>query len=121
RHAAHPGGAWPAPAPAMRPDRGRTRAGGARRVPRLCRGRGRLVTAVLMDKDGTLVEDVPYNVDPARIRLAPGAPAALRRLGRAGYPIVVVSNQSGVARGLFPESALAGVREHLERVLARYG
>jgi histidinol-phosphate phosphatase family protein len=77
--------------------------------------------AVFLDKDGTLVEDVPYNVDPARIRLAPGAGAALRALHRAGYRLVVVSNQSGVARGLFPESALAGVGRRLGQTLEEVG
>lgn len=63
--------------------------------------------AVFLDKDGTLIDDVPYNVDPARIRLARGAAEALPRLSRAGYQLIVVSNQSGVAQGYFPESALA--------------
>ncbi|HEX5272664.1 MAG TPA: HAD-IIIA family hydrolase, partial [Gemmataceae bacterium] len=62
--------------------------------------------AVFLDKDGTLVVDVPYNVDPARIRLAPGAREGLPALSAAGYRPVIVSNQSGVARGYFPESAL---------------
>ena len=65
--------------------------------------------AVFLDKDGTLVEDVPFNVDPTRIRLAAGATQALRDLADAGYRLVVVSNQSGVARGLFAEGALRGV------------
>ncbi len=77
--------------------------------------------AVFLDKDGTLVEDVPYNVDPARIRLMPGAQDALQALHAAGYLIVVVSNQSGVARGLFPEQALRGVEQHLREALGRAG
>ena len=71
-----------------------------------------------MDKDGTLVKDVPYNVDPDRIRLTPGADEALAELHRAGFLLVVVSNQSGVARGLFPEAALAGVWKRLSDLLA---
>jgi D-glycero-D-manno-heptose 1,7-bisphosphate phosphatase len=74
--------------------------------------------AVFLDKDGTLVEDVPYNVDPGRIRLAPGAAAGLRLLHQAGYRLLVVSNQSGVARGYFREQALAAVDERLRRLLA---
>jgi D-glycero-D-manno-heptose 1,7-bisphosphate phosphatase len=77
--------------------------------------------AVFIDKDGTLVEDVPYNVDPARIALAPGAGEALRRLQAAGYALVVVSNQSGVARGYFPESALAAVEARIRELLAAEG
>lgn len=57
-------------------------------------------SAVLLDKDGTLVDNVPYNVDPARIRLAAGAAEALPRLHEAGYALVVVSNQAGIARGI---------------------
>jgi histidinol-phosphate phosphatase family protein len=77
--------------------------------------------AVFLDKDGTLIEDVPYNVDPARITLLPGALDGLRDLESAGYALVVVSNQSGVARGLFDESALEAVRDHLVGLLARGG
>jgi histidinol-phosphate phosphatase family protein len=67
----------------------------------------RLPGAVLLDKDGTLLENVPYNVDPARMRLAPGAARALRTLGATGMPIAVVSNQPGVALGYFPNRSLA--------------
>jgi histidinol-phosphate phosphatase family protein len=77
--------------------------------------------AIFLDKDGTLVEDVPYNVDPARIRLAPGAGSGLRRLRDAAYRLFVVSNQSGVARGFFPESALVEVEAELRRLLAELG
>jgi histidinol-phosphate phosphatase family protein len=77
--------------------------------------------AVFLDKDGTLVEDVPYNVDPARVRLSPGAGEGLARLRAAGYRLIIVSNQSGVARGLFPESALAAVEARLGELLAGYG
>ncbi len=73
--------------------------------------------AVFLDKDGTLIEDVPYNVDPALIRLTPGAGEALAALQGAGYKLIVVSNQSGVARGLFGEAALRGVEERLAELL----
>ena len=79
------------------------------------------VTTVFLDKDGTLIEDLPYNVDPARIRLAPGARAGLRLLGQAGCRIVVVTNQSGVARGYFTEADLDAVARHLEAELAALG
>ncbi|MEF2277446.1 HAD family hydrolase [Deinococcus sp. YIM 134068] len=77
--------------------------------------------AVFLDKDGTLIEDVPYNVDPALIRLAPGVGEVLRALSGAGYVLVVITNQSGVARGLFPESALGGVETRLRELLAAEG
>lgn len=74
--------------------------------------------AVFIDKDGTLIEDVPYNVDPGRIRLAPGAGPALARLHALGYALVVVSNQPGIAHGFFPARALDAVYERLRRLLA---
>ena len=63
----------------------------------------RLRPAVFLDKDGTLIPDIPYNVDPERISLVPDAGEALRDLRDAGYVLCVVSNQSGAARGYFPE------------------
>ena len=73
--------------------------------------------AVFFDKDGTLVDDVPYNIDPDRIRLAPGAGTAVRALVSAGYRLVVVSNQSGVARGRFEEAALGPVEARIRSLL----
>ncbi len=77
--------------------------------------------AVFLDKDGTLIYDVPYNVDPAEIRLMPGALQALRALYDAGFMPIIVTNQSGVARGYFPETALERVEEHLRQLLAGAG
>ena len=57
--------------------------------------------AVFIDKDGTLIEDVPYNADPALLRFQPGALAALAALQRAGFALVIASNQSGIALGKF--------------------
>jgi histidinol-phosphate phosphatase family protein len=73
--------------------------------------------AVFVDKDGTLVEDVPYNVDPERISLAPGAEEAIRRFAERGYRVIVVSNQPGAALGLFPEEKLRGVEQRLRELL----
>jgi D-glycero-D-manno-heptose 1,7-bisphosphate phosphatase len=75
---------------------------------------------VFLDKDGTLIENIPYNVDPKLIRLIAGAGAALKQLHAAGWRIAVVTNQSGVARGLFPESALVGVETRLRELLAEF-
>ena len=77
--------------------------------------------AVFLDKDGTLVDDVPYNVDPDLVRLAPGAMGGLSRLTAAGYALVLVTNQSGVARGLFEASALDAVWARLAELLAAQG
>ncbi len=74
--------------------------------------------AIFLDKDGTLIDDVPYNVDPALIRLRPGAGAALRALQAAGFRLLVVSNQSGIARGMFAEEALVAVETRLRVLLA---
>jgi histidinol-phosphate phosphatase family protein len=73
--------------------------------------------AVFLDKDGTLVEDVPYNVDPARVVAAPHAAAALASLSRAGYRLIVVSNQPGVAYGRFPEAGLEALYRHLRALI----
>ncbi|HKG57515.1 MAG TPA: HAD family hydrolase [Candidatus Limnocylindrales bacterium] len=76
---------------------------------------------VFLDKDGTLIEDLPYNVDPDRIRLAPGSRAGIRLLGDAGFRIVIVTNQSGVARGYFTERDLDAVARHLDGELRSLG
>ncbi len=74
--------------------------------------------AVFLDKDGTLVDNVPYNVDPDRIQFSAGAIDGLRLLHAAGYALIVISNQSGVARGYFPESAILAVEQCLRERLA---
>lgn len=75
------------------------------------------VRAVFFDKDGTLVENVPYNADPERISLAEGAADAVRRLAGEGYRIFVVSNQPGVALGHFAEGDLRAVERRLRELL----
>lgn len=77
--------------------------------------------AAFLDKDGTLLVDVAYNVDPAKMRFAPGAADGLRSLAGAGFRLVVVSNQSGVARGLFEEEALVPVRDRLAAMFEHEG
>jgi histidinol-phosphate phosphatase family protein len=77
--------------------------------------------AVFLDKDGTLVEDVPYNVDPTLLRLMPQAAEGLRVLDAARYRLIVISNQSGVARGYFPEEALAAVEVRLRELVQDAG
>jgi histidinol-phosphate phosphatase family protein len=77
--------------------------------------------AVLLDLDGTLVEDVPYNGDPARVRPMPGARQALDRLRAAGVALAVVSNQSGVGRGLISEEQVLAVNRRVEELLGPMG
>lgn len=74
--------------------------------------------AIFLDKDGTLIDDVPYNVDPLRVTLARGAGGALRELKAHGFSLVVVSNQPGVALGRFPLEALASVERRIQELLA---
>ena len=80
-----------------------------------------LPDAVLLDRDGTLIVDVPYNGDPERVVPVPGAREALERLRAAGVPLAVVSNQSGVARGLITEEGLAAVNRRVEKLLGPLG
>ncbi|MGZ6825797.1 MAG: D-glycero-alpha-D-manno-heptose-1,7-bisphosphate 7-phosphatase [Mycobacteriales bacterium] len=77
--------------------------------------------AVLLDRDGTLVVDVPYNGDPARVRPLPGVQAGLEVLRAHGIPTAVVSNQSGVARGLLTRGQLTEVNARVEELLGPLG
>ena len=77
--------------------------------------------AIFLDKDGTLVEDVPYNIDPARVVLCPGVVEGLQLLQRHGYALIVVSNQAGIARGYFGEEDLQALERHLVRLFRGHG
>jgi D-glycero-D-manno-heptose 1,7-bisphosphate phosphatase len=78
--------------------------------------------AVFIDKDGTLVHDVPYNADPALTRFTPHAMKALHLLHERGFALVVVTNQPGLATGRFGLDAFVALREDIERrVLAEAG
>ncbi|GLY23987.1 hypothetical protein Misp04_37190 [Micromonospora sp. NBRC 101691] len=79
-----------------------------------------LYDAVLFDRDGTLVEDVPYNGDPDKVRPVPGARAALDRLRAAGLRLGVVTNQSGLARGLFTEADMRRVHARVTELLGPF-
>ena len=79
-----------------------------------------LYDAVLLDRDGTLVVDVPYNGDPARVEPMPGARAALDRLRAAGLRVGVVTNQSGLARSRFGRDQLAAVHARVEELLGPF-
>jgi HAD superfamily hydrolase (TIGR01662 family) len=75
---------------------------------------------VLFDRDGTLIDDVPYNGDPQRVVARPGARAALDRLRAAGVRVGIVTNQSGVARGLIDASAVGRINERVEELLGPF-
>ncbi len=78
------------------------------------------VRAVLLDRDGTLVHDVPYNDDPALVRPVAGAAEALDRLRGAGLPVGVVTNQSAIGRGLATAAQVDAVNAEVERLLGPF-
>lgn len=117
-------GLWPAHARAGAPDpahpdtevleRGCERA--------LARHRGRAPRpAVFVDRDGTLIRETGYLSDPDDVELLPGVVRALRNLGEAGVPVIVVSNQSGVGRGMFTAARVHEVMARLRRRLREHG
>ncbi|MGH7657105.1 MAG: D-glycero-alpha-D-manno-heptose-1,7-bisphosphate 7-phosphatase [Gemmatimonadales bacterium] len=77
--------------------------------------------AVFLDRDGTLVEDPGYLSDPAAMRLLPGAAEAVSGLSQAGALVVVVTNQSGIARGLLTEDQYRATERRLEELLELEG
>lgn len=79
------------------------------------------VPAVFVDRDGTLIREGEYLSDPADVELMPGAIEALSAFAAAGYAIIVVTNQSGIARGYYDEAAYQQVKAEVERRLAAGG
>jgi D-glycero-D-manno-heptose 1,7-bisphosphate phosphatase len=79
------------------------------------------VPAVFLDRDGVLIEDTGYPHLEAHLRMTPGAGEAVRRLNRLGYLCVIVTNQSGVARGLFTEQQMHAFNDLIVRRLAVTG
>jgi D-glycero-D-manno-heptose 1,7-bisphosphate phosphatase len=77
--------------------------------------------AVFIDKDGTLVEDVPYNVDPAKLRFTPHAIDGLRLLCDRGWRLIVVTHQPGLAFGMFTRADLTRLQLALTEMLQREG
>jgi D-glycero-D-manno-heptose 1,7-bisphosphate phosphatase len=77
--------------------------------------------AVFLDRDGTISEEVGYLNHASRFRMFPFTAAAIRRLNDAGLPAIVVTNQSGVGRGYFPESLVHEVHGQMKKELASQG
>ena len=77
--------------------------------------------AVFLDRDNTIIEDLGYINDPTLVRLLPGVEQAIKSLGAAGYKIVVVTNQSGVAHGLLTEGTLEKIHDEIRRQLEDKG
>jgi len=83
--------------------------------------RGERRPAVFLDRDGTLIHDRHYLSDPAGVELLPGAADAIARLNRAGAFVVLVTNQSGIGRGLYGEEEYRAVHARLVELLAAQG
>ncbi|MDR2161952.1 MAG: HAD-IIIA family hydrolase [Desulfovibrio sp.] len=79
------------------------------------------LTALLLDRDGTIIPDKGYLADPAGVELLPGAGEALAALARRGCRLFLASNQSGVGRGYFPREAVLACNAALAALLAPYG
>jgi len=77
--------------------------------------------AVFLDRDNTIVHDPGYLHDPDQVELLPGAAEGLAAMASAGWPLVVVSNQSGIARGLFGPEAFPAVMDRIALLLAPHG
>ena len=80
-----------------------------------------LRAAAFLDRDGTIVADAGYLRDPADVRLLPGAAGAIAHLNGRGVPVVVVTNQSGIARGLMTQADYDAVRARLDALLQAAG
>ena len=77
--------------------------------------------AVFLDKDGTIIPDIPHNVDTSRIEMSEGVVEGLQLLQSHGYLLVIVSNQSGIAHGYFTVEQLDGVKEKINTLCSRIG
>lgn len=77
--------------------------------------------AVFLDRDGTISEEMGYANHLSRFSIFPYAGAAIRRLNEAGFAVIVVTNQSGAARGFFPESLIHEIHEKMKKQLATAG
>src|SRR5260370_18561300 len=76
--------------------------------------------AVFLDRDGTIVEDPGFLHQPGKVRLLPGAGEAIHQLNQAGWLAITVSNQSGIARGLYDAAAYQAVQRRLVELLAAH-
>lgn len=77
--------------------------------------------ALFLDRDGVIVEEVHYLSRPSQLSLIPGSAEAIALLNRNRVPVVVVTNQSGVARGLYPHSRIGEIHSGLDSLLAEHG
>ena len=82
---------------------------------------GRTRSAVFLDRDGTLIRDVNFLSRPEQVELLSGVAAAVRRVNEAGLAAIVITNQSGIARGYFTEAEYEKVRQRMESLLRDQG
>lgn len=80
-----------------------------------------MVKTIFLDKDGTMVKDVPYNVDPGKIQFMQGALEGLRLLHNAGYRLIIVTNQPGLAYGYFTEEDLRIAETYIYQRMSESG
>jgi len=77
--------------------------------------------AVFVDRDGTIVEDIGYMNSPEQIKFIPGSLEAIKKLNNAGYKVIVITNQAGVARGLVAEDMLQTIDKTLHKLILNSG
>jgi histidinol-phosphate phosphatase family protein len=77
--------------------------------------------AVFLDRDGTVMEDAHYIKSPDQVRLIPGAAEAVKKINDAKVPVIVITNQSGIGRGLFTVKDYEAVKNRFESLLAQHG
>jgi D-glycero-D-manno-heptose 1,7-bisphosphate phosphatase len=94
---------------------------GAEESPEMEAGNRTLRRAVFLDRDGTLIEEADYLSNPDDVRLIPGAVEALELLREAGFALVLVTNQSGIARGYYSLEDYEAVASRLDDLLAGHG
>jgi D-glycero-D-manno-heptose 1,7-bisphosphate phosphatase len=80
-----------------------------------------LKTAVFLDRDDTIIRDVPYLNDPQAIIILPGVAEAIRSLNEAHLPVIMITNQSGIARGYLTEEILSTIHDRLTTLLGARG
>ena len=77
--------------------------------------------AIFLDKDGTLIPDIPYNSDFEKITLQPKSVDGLRLLHAEGYQLIIITNQAGIAHGYFTETQFAAIMARLQQLLLQAG
>lgn len=78
-------------------------------------------TAAFLDRDGTIIRDTGFIASPASVELLPNAAPAIRQLNESGVPVIVITNQSGLARGYFSMDDYEAVRQRVDELLASWG